>query len=361
MPHQRQPEPQTLPAPQAAPQAGRTGNATLAELKRTQGLEAQATLVSPPARGEDPGREDPAEGGRHGGGGMVEHGAHLAHRAHLAAEKGASVGETLEPLLEFAREEQASRSILEVHSKMAEDLRLMRRGVESLERAVSNGAGAKATAKLLDARTACANAHKAFLAEKDSVAKAGRFMAKYHAASAGPKGAALAAVGKAAARLESALEGSQIGRGLLSTGKLVTSEPFMQGLKVVAMALDGIDGYAESTATTTTGKVANGALAAGSTALLMSVPVVAGADMLAPKGYKPSEVLKGGAGAVTAIGEGVIAGDTRAMGAFHERSKAGEYGKVVQAASEAGDYWNEKGVGGGLSEFADAIRWWVSH
>jgi len=39
----------------------------------------------------------------------------------------------------------------------------------------------------------------------------------------------------------------------------------------------------------------------------------------------------------------------------------GHYGKVMQAASEAGEFWAEKGIVGGLKEFAEGVRWWVSH
>jgi hypothetical protein len=43
------------------------------------------------------------------------------------------------------------------------------------------------------------------------------------------------------------------------------------------------------------------------------------------------------------------------MAKFHERSKRGDYGKVMQASSEAGDYWANKGLKGGLSEFFEAV------
>jgi hypothetical protein len=291
---------------------------------------------------------------------MVEHGAHLAHRAHLAAEKAEKAGHVLEPLVEAARREQAARTFMQAHSQMAVDLRLMRRGIAGLERAAANGGNARVVAKLKEAKAAYAAAMADFQAERANVAVSSRFVAEYSRSAGSAKGAALAKLGRQSFALEETLQASRMGRGLLATGKVIANPHLIHGLMVVGAALDGINGYAESTATTTTGKVANGALAAGSSALLMYVPVVAGADMLVPKGYKPSEVLKGGAGAVTAIGEGVMTGDTRAMEAFHERSKSGEYGKVVQAASEAGDYWAEKGVAGGLSEFADAVRWWLS-
>jgi hypothetical protein len=110
-------------------------------------------------------------------------------------------------------------------------------------------------------------------------------------------------------------------------------------------------------------------LGAGAGALTMANPVVAIADWLAPNGYKLSEVYHGGAGAVTAIAEGLLTYDTRAMDEFHKRSMQGHYGKVMQAASEAGVYWAEEGITGGLSkffheaslsEFFHAVNWWVN-
>jgi hypothetical protein len=59
--------------------------------------------------------------------------------------------------------------------------------------------------------------------------------------------------------------------------------------------------------------------------------------------------------AVTLV-EGVLTGDTRGMLSFHEQSLKGEYGAVFQKASEAGDYWADKGIKGGLSEFGREFK-----
>jgi hypothetical protein len=90
-------------------------------------------------------------------------------------------------------------------------------------------------------------------------------------------------------------------------------------------------------------------------------PYVAAADLVAPKGYKLSEVYRGTAGALSSIGEGLVTDDTRAMDEFHKRSMNGSYGKLMAAASEAGEFWADKGLRGGLREFANAVSWWVSH
>ena len=76
------------------------------------------------------------------------------------------------------------------------------------------------------------------------------------------------------------------------------------------------------------------------------------------------EVFKGTAGAVvlmrewaaTSIAEGsMAAGDTRAMDSFRETSMSGDYGVVMQAASESGEYWADTGIIGGLEEFGSEL------
>lgn len=151
------------------------------------------------------------------------------------------------------------------------------------------------------------------------------------------------------------------GRCPSTAGRIAASKAFVRGLVVVGAALEGIAAYEESTAQTQAGKVANAALGAGGGALTMANPYVAVADLVAPRGYKLSEVYRGGASALSSIGEAMVTGDTRAMDEFHRRAMQGAYGKVMVAASEAGEYWSQKGVRGGLREFQDALFWWVSH
>jgi hypothetical protein len=140
------------------------------------------------------------------------------------------------------------------------------------------------------------------------------------------------------------------------------SKPVVNGLLVVGAALDGIAAYQQSPAQTQAGKLTNAALGASFGVLIAKNPMVAMVDDLAlPSGYKLSELYKGTAAALTAIGEGVLAGDTRAMDEFHARAMKGSYNKVMKAASEAGEYWDQKGLRSGLREFEDALRWWVSH
>jgi hypothetical protein len=161
-------------------------------------------------------------------------------------------------------------------------------------------------------------------------------------------------------KFTTALQGSRVGRTLLTTGRIVASKAVVNGLLCVGAALEGYVAYEESTAQTKAGKVANAVLGAAGGALTMARGPIALADAVAPKGYKLSEVYRGTAGALTSIGEGLLTGDTRAMDEFHRRAMRGAYGKLMVAASEAGEYWERQGVGGGLREFEDALLWWVS-
>jgi hypothetical protein len=288
----------------------------------------------------------------------AEHLAHYAHDAHLAAE-GA---EALAHMADLRTHADAAKKLLKTHSQMAYDLRRMRQGIAKLQNVAKQGGarGAKAAESLPKAQEAYKLANLAFEKERPTVNAARGLLKEAQAVRAGVRGAAAAKVGQAVVKLEAALRGSAVGEKLLAVGSITTSKPFVRGLVVVGAAAEGVASYIDSTAETTTGKVANAALGAGSGALLMANPWVAGADVLAPQGYKPSEVYHGGAAAVTAIGEGLLKNDSKAMDNFHKRSMEGSYGKVLQAASEAGEFWAEKGVAGGLKEFTDALRWWLS-
>ena len=329
---------------------GNSAGATLEALKKTRGLEAQRAVIRPAAPGEHP-----EQGSR------LEHATHAVHEGHLAGHAGEKVFEPVGEAAEFAKREAAARRTLSLDSKMQADLRLMRRRLQGMANRARSSGGAKSAAKLAEAREAYAAAVAERNALRGTVAEANKTLDRYRAAAAaGFKGAAMDQLGKAAAAFEEALQSNALGRGLLSTGRFAVSKPFVNGLMVLGAGLEAVSTYRDSPATTTGGKVANALLGAGANVLVSKNLLVAGADMLTPQGYKPSEVGRGTAAALTSIGEGLITGDTRGMEAFHERSKSGGYGKVMQAASEAGDYWDEKGIAGGLAEFAEAVRWWLS-
>ncbi|MDH4135459.1 MAG: RHS repeat-associated core domain-containing protein [Anaerolineae bacterium] len=284
----------------------------------------------------------------------IHHVSHITHEVHLAAEGVEFTSHQISQASKYAKEYTQARELLKAHSEMSYKLKKMRRKIKALENLINKSGRASAVGKLERARKAFEVAKKAFESERGLLRAANEFV-KAHRAVMGSsllsKAKATFNLGKAARVLQSALESSRIGRGLLATGRVVSSKAFGGAVIAVGALVEAVGGYLESPAQTTTGKITNAVLAGGGGALVMANPWVAGADLIAPKGYKLSEVYRGTASSLTSIGEGFVTGDTSAMEEFHTRSKAGEYGKATKAASEAGDFWAEKGIVGGLREF----------
>lgn len=342
------------PPPRAKPS---TKDST--EAKAKHGSDATAQHLQHKLQGDGHGKK-----GGHGGHSPVDtanHAVHLAHEAHLAAEgvEGASHG--LHKAGEFATQVNQAKTMASQHGRTANDLRKMARGITKLENAVNNGAGPKAAQKLQQAQKSYKTAKAAWEAEKPAVRAANQFLGEYAKIKDTAKTGAKVRVGQAALRMEKALAATRSGRAVLTGGRVLAHPATVKGLMVVGAGIEAYAGFIDSNNKTTAGKVANGALAGGGGALVMANPLVAVGDLVAPKGYKLSEVYRGGAGAISAIGEGVITGDTRAMDDFHNRSKNGDYGKVMKASSEAGDYWAKHGVGGGLKLGWDNLKWWLSN
>jgi hypothetical protein len=155
------------------------------------------------------------------------------------------------------------------------------------------------------------------------------------------------------------LEASSSGTKLLAVLRKLQN-PWVGRVLIGATAVfEGINAYVTSKNRTVTGKVADATITGASEALVVANPATALLDFALPKKYKLSKMYRGGSGAVTALGEGLLSGDTSAMEGFHEASKRGEYGKVMQLSSEAGDYWAEHGVIGGLKEFGRELWDWL--
>lgn len=281
---------------------------------------------------------------------------HVVHEAHLAADAVEIGAHAAHDASHYAKHADAARKLTTAHSQMAQDLRKMSSGITALENVARSGGGAEAVAKLADARKAYQTAKTAFEAERPAVAEAARFLQELSAKKDASGINSKLRLGQAAIKLERALSASAAGRGLLATGAVVTNPAFARGLVVVGAGLEGYVGYADSTTQTTGGKLTNGALAGAGGALLMSNMWVAGADLMAPKGFKLSEIYRGGAGAVSSIAEGMVTGDTRGMDEFQRRSKNGDYGQVMKASSEAGDYWAKNGIEGGITKAWQGLK-----
>ena len=107
-----------------------------------------------------------------------------------------------------------------------------------------------------------------------------------------------------------------------------------------------------SPAQTTLGKQADALSSAGlNTAFGVAHPYAAAADALQEyvfDGHKPipiSDTVSGSTSAISSVGESFLTGDTAGISEFHDRSKSGDYGWIMEEASEAGEWWADEGGG----------------
>lgn len=130
-------------------------------------------------------------------------------------------------------------------------------------------------------------------------------------------------------------------------------------LNVAGGVLTGVSQYQNSNAQSTAGRTVS-ATGAGSLAVAVGArhPYLAAADAAASllgSPETPSNVLNRSVDTIATVGEGLITGDTRGMESLHQRNLRGDHGPVFQAAAEAGEFWAEHGIVGGLRQFGDAV------
>jgi hypothetical protein len=143
----------------------------------------------------------------------------------------------------------------------------MRRAVRALENAATKSGDAKAAVKLGEMKVAYSEAKAGYEGERSVAASASQMLELEHEVRISFKGSAKLKLGQAVLGFEHVLRGSAIGRGLLKTGKVIANPKFVKGLMIAGAAVEGIAGWIDSNAETTTGKAANAALAAGGGAL----------------------------------------------------------------------------------------------
>ena len=285
-------------------------------------------------------------------------------------------------ILAFLAAKQAYDDAQKVIAATDAQIKVLRRQARGLaNRIARSGSGAKVAAKLAEAEAEIArlqqlvNEQKAVLRRAQAAMKAEQSAAKGllarirqllgHEGVAREKAASR--VWKFAGRYLAPkinqvlrlLESSSSGLKFLAALRKLSSPWVGRVLIGTSAVFEGINAYVTSKNRTTGGKLADATLTGASEALVVANPVTALADLALPKDYKLSKMYRGGSGAVTALGEGLVSGDTSAMESFHEASKRGEYGKVMQVSSEAGDYWAEHGVIGGLKEFGQELWDWL--
>ena len=88
-------------------------------------------------------------------------------------------------------------------------------------------------------------------------------------------------------------------------------------------------------------------------------PVGAVGDLVLPEGYRPTDISRGGATALSAMAEGAVTGDTRAAEDFQRRSERGDFGKIMQVSSKSGAYWAKHGFTNTVNDFGREFSGWV--
>lgn len=124
----------------------------------------------------------------------------------------------------------------------------------------------------------------------------------------------------------------------------------------VGAGVTALDQGVRSSAETWLGKITSGG-AAGAFALGVNNPYVAAADMagLALGLDGPSQIMNSSFESIVVTTEGLITGSPAGMSNLHQRQLAGEWGPLFREAAEAGDFWAEHGVVGGMGMFWDAV------
>lgn len=262
----------------------------------------------------------------------------------------------------------AAKVLVTEHSREAAALKVLRRKVRSLQNRVRGGGGTrKVLARLAAAEQQLAQATQAWTQQRSLAAEANRLVreeaALVRSASgrlsrtvASVKRAITLRIGTYATRFAALLARYRAGQTVLRGARLLTNRWVSRAAVALAGVLEAHETRRGSEMSTEAGRTAHGVASGAATTGVVLHPALLAGDLLAPKGYKPSEMYRGGTGAVTAIAEGLSTGETAGMESFHEASKAGKYGKVMALASEAGDFWADRGIVGGLKEFGREIR-----
>jgi hypothetical protein len=142
---------------------------------------------------------------------------HYAHYAHLSAE----AIEFGSHAAQHARAVVAAQKLIKTHAQMAYDLARMDAHVRNLRRIAAAGGSAGETAiwRGFRARGLYGATRLAFESERPAVNAARAFLNEIRAAQTTPWGVATAKVGQAALRLETALQSSRVGSGLLKAAR----------------------------------------------------------------------------------------------------------------------------------------------
>jgi WXG100 family type VII secretion target len=129
------------------------------------------------------------------------------------------------------------------------------------------------------------------------------------------------------------------------------------GLRFLGAGMTTYGQFETSSAESLAGQVTSAGLAGGASLAVSPNPYWFAGDVV---GYalgvdRPSQIIQGSIDTIVTTGEGLITGSTRGMESIHQRNLSGANGWVFQQAAEAGNFWAEHGVGGGLKMFWNEV------
>jgi len=129
------------------------------------------------------------------------------------------------------------------------------------------------------------------------------------------------------------------------------------GLSALGAGFTGLNQGLESSAETWLGKLTSAGAATAFSWGTRSNPYIAGADLIGTfTGIdSPSTIMNSSFESIVVTTEGLITGESGGMANLHQKQLNGDWGSVFREAAEAGDFWADNGIGGGLGMFWDAV------
>jgi WXG100 family type VII secretion target len=130
------------------------------------------------------------------------------------------------------------------------------------------------------------------------------------------------------------------------------------GLSALGAGATSVGQGMASSAETWIGKITSGGAAGAFSWAMRNNPYVFAGDMvgMATGLDGPSTIMNSSFESIVVTGEGLVTGSTRGMESLHQRQLNGEWGGVFKAAAEAGDFWADHGVVGGLGMFWNEVK-----
>ena len=128
-------------------------------------------------------------------------------------------------------------------------------------------------------------------------------------------------------------------------------------MSVVGTAGTTVEQAMETSAQTWLGKITSTGAAGGFSWAARNNGIIGAADAVGGVlgTDTPSGIWNASVESIVVTGEGLVTGDTRGMATLHQKQLNGDWGPLFREAAEAGDFWAEHGIGGGLGMFWDAV------